>query len=156
VSVHNYLIDHDGFDWPSLLSAWSWLLPPEFTVWLVNRFGDLFIVPTDGTVLMLDIGACALTKLAESRDDFVRKIDEAGNADDWMMIPLVNRLTATGAILGTGECYSYKLPPILGGEYTVENTAILKLAEHYGAYGSIHEQLRDIPDGAQVVLKLRE
>src|SRR4051812_19966820 len=66
MSVHDYLIDHEGFDWPGLLSGWSWLLPPEFAVWLVNRFGDLFLVPPDGTVLMLDVGAGTLTKLAGS------------------------------------------------------------------------------------------
>jgi hypothetical protein len=156
MSVHDYLLDHDGFDWAGLLSGWSWLLPPEFTVWLVNRFGDLFLAPPDGTVHMLDVGAGTLTKLAQSRDDFLRKIDEGDDGDDWLMIPLVDRLTAAGIVTGCGECYSYRIPPVMGGGYTVENTAVLKIAEHYGAYGSIHGQLRDVPDGAKVVLKVRE
>lgn len=156
MTVHDYLLDHDGIDWSGLLSGWSWMLPPEFAVWLVNRFGDLFLVPPDGTVLMLDIGSGTLTKLAESREDFLRKSDEDDNADDWLMIPLVDELTAAGIVTGPGECYTYRTPPVLGGEYTVENTAVLKIVEHYGFYGSIHEQLRGVPDGAKVVLKVRE
>ncbi len=96
MSVHDYLIDHIGFDWAHLLSGWERLLPTEFTVWLMNRFGDLFLILPDGSVSMLDIGAGSLTKLAESRDEFSRKIDEGDNAEDWLMIPLVDRLVAAG------------------------------------------------------------
>ena len=48
MNIHDYLIDQTGLDWPALLEEWRWLLPPEFTVWLFTRAGDLFIqVPDD-------------------------------------------------------------------------------------------------------------
>jgi hypothetical protein len=50
ISVADYLIDQSGIDWPKALASWSWLLPPEFTLWLVNRFADLFLVLPDGSV----------------------------------------------------------------------------------------------------------
>jgi hypothetical protein len=56
ISIADYLIDQSGIDWPKALCSWSWLLPPEFTLWLVNRFGDLFLVLPDDTVHMLDVG----------------------------------------------------------------------------------------------------
>ena len=40
--------------------------------------------------------------------------------------------------------------------YTVENSTVLGIEEHYGAYASIHGQLQGVPDGAQVVLKIRK
>jgi hypothetical protein len=92
------------------LSGWQWLLPTEFTVWLMNRFGDLFLILPDGSVHMLDIGAGSLTKLAESRDDFARIIDEDDNADDWLMIPLVDGLVATGVNLQPGQCNGMLIP----------------------------------------------
>jgi hypothetical protein len=76
------LIDHSDIDWAALLSDWKWLLPPGFTVWLMNRYGDLFLILPDDSVHMLDIGGGSLTKLAESKDDFARVIDEEGNAGD--------------------------------------------------------------------------
>lgn len=154
ISIADYLIDQAGIDWHKVLAPWSWLLPPKFTLWLVNRFADLFLVLPDGTVHMLDAGAGTLTKLADSRDEFGAKIDEEDNANQWLMIPLVDKMVATGAVLGPGQCYGFKKPPVLGGDYTVENTVALPVWDYLGAYGSIHEQLKDVPDGSQVVLNV--
>jgi hypothetical protein len=153
MSLQDYIIDHRGFDWPKLLKNWAWLLPEEFTVWIMNRFGDLFIVLDNGTVQVLDVGRGELKKVAETRDDFAAKIDEDDNANDWLMIPLVDRLVASGIVPSDGQCYSYRHPPVLGGDYTVQNTVILPIAEHYGAFGSIYKQIKDLPDGTQVVIK---
>ena len=150
MDVNNYLIEHRGLDWSTILSDWAWLLPESFTVWLMNRFGDLFIVLDDGTVQRLDVGGGTLEKVAGSRDDFCTKIDEGNNANDWLMIPLVDRLVAAGITLGDGQCYSYRKPPIVGGDYTVENTAVLDIKEHFGFLGSIYEQMHDVPDGDYV------
>jgi len=153
MSVYDYIIDHRGIDWPSVLRDWSWLLPATLTVWIMNRFGDLFIVSGDGTVHMLDVGAGTLNKVADSRDDFASKLDEGDNASQWLMIPLVDRLTTAGVTLGEGQCYSYRQPPVLGGQYAVENVCVLSIPQHYGAYASIHRQIKDLPDGTQVVIK---
>ena len=120
MSIHDYLIDHRDFDWAQLFLRWEWLLPAEVTVWLMNRFGDLFLILPDGSVQMLDIGAGSLTKMAESKDEFSRLIDEGSNADDWLMIPLVDRLVVAGIHLQPGQCYSLLIPPLLGGSYTIE------------------------------------
>jgi hypothetical protein len=153
-SIHDYLVDQTGIDWKDALSSWSWLVPPKFTIWLVNRIADIFIVLPDGTVHMLDVGAGSLTKVAESRDEFSERIDEGENANDWLAIPLVDKLVAAGMSLQPGQCYAFKKLPILGGDYMVENFALLAIADWLGACGSIHEQLRDVPDGTQVVLKV--
>lgn len=154
LSIHDYLIDQKGIDWNNALTAWSWLLPPKFTLWMVNRFADLFLVPPDGAVYMLDVGGGTLTKLAESRDEFRKKIDENDNANQWLMIPLVDRMVAAGITLKAGQCYGFKKPPIIGGDYTVDNAGPLPIWDYLGACGSLHEQLRNVPDGTSVTLKV--
>lgn len=154
--VDNYLIDHQEFDWSVLLADWAWLLPQnEFTIWLMNLYGDLFLVFEDETVHMLDVGNGSLEKLAESRDDFCRRLDKGNNANMWLMIPLVDKLVEAGKVLNSKHCYSFIIPPVLGGQYAVENTAILQVAENYGIYASIHNQLKDIPVGSRVCLRTR-
>ena len=154
VSISDYLIDQSGVDWPKALASWSWLLPREFTLWLVNRFADLFLVLPDGTVHMLDMGAGTLNKIADSRDDFCTKIDDADNANQWLMIPLVDSMVAAGVLLQPGQCYAFKTPPVLGGAYAVENAGPLAVWDYLGGYGSIHEQLRDVANGSEVIIKV--
>ena len=110
--ITDYLLDSEGIDWTRSLATWRWLLPAEFTVWLANRFAELFLVVPDGSLHMLEVGAGTLTKLAESRDDFCTKIDEGNNANEWLMIPMVDRMIAAGFTLESGQCYGFKIPPI--------------------------------------------
>jgi hypothetical protein len=154
MNIDDYLIDTANLDWPRLLSGWALLVPPEVEVWLMNRFGDLFLVLPDGTVHMLDVANGRLDELAGSRDEFCRKVDEDGNANLWFMIPLADQLVEAGMTLTAGRCYFFLTPPILGGEYSVGNTRVVPIEELFGVYGSYHEQLRDLPDGAKVVLKV--
>lgn len=55
----------------------------------MNRFGDLFLIMGDCLVPTLNVGGGTLTKLAENRDDFCRKIDAGDSANQWLVIPLV-------------------------------------------------------------------
>jgi hypothetical protein len=148
--VTDYLIDQTGIDWAQLLQPLHALLPPQLTVWLVNRYGDVIFVRDDGSVHMLDVGSTEVKRLADSRDHLTSLIDEPGNANEWLMIPLVDKCVAAGLLLKPGQCYSYRQPPLLGGDYTVANTTILPLAEHYAFYGMLHDRTKDLPDGTKV------
>jgi hypothetical protein len=153
INIHDYLIDQTGLEWQSLLAEWHWLLPPEFHVWLLTRMGDLFIILPDGSIQMLDVGAGGLRRVAASRDEFCARIDEPDVAADWLMIPIVDQLIASGSILGPGQCYSFRLLPILGGAFSAENRLVFPIREHFGAWGSIQRQISDLPDGSQIVIK---
>jgi hypothetical protein len=142
MTVQDYLIDHTNFDWPKLLVGWTWLLPPQFTVWLVNRFGDLFLILPDGSIHLLDVGAGTLTKLADSQDEFFSKIDEGQNAITWLMIPLIDELVAAGIQLQPGQCYSYQNLPVVDGKPTPDNTQVSGIVEHYRRCGATHKGIR--------------
>ena len=137
------------------MSDWHWLVPPKFTIWIVNRYGDVFLTTGDNSVHMLELGAGTLKRVAADREDFAKKVDEENNANDWLLIPLVNKCVAAGLLLKPGQCYSYIKPPILGGTYTVENTEITDLAVHYSFLAQIHRQIKDLPDGTKVKLVVR-
>lgn len=143
MSLKDYRIEHGDFDWGHLLSGWKSLLPPKFTLWLMNRYCDLFLILPDGSVNMLDVGIGSLTKVADSRDEFSRLIDEDDNANDWLMIPLVDRLAAAGVLLKPGQCYSLLIPTVLGGDYTTENTVVLSIFEHFRCRTSTVAEARE-------------
>ena len=150
MDINDYLISQAGKDWSDLLSGWREILPESSTLWMVNRFGDLFTVHEDGSVHLLDVGAGQLTRLADNRDDFCSLIDVAENANNWLMIPLVDACVASGLTLGPSECYGYKVPPILGGEYQTNNVEPTDLSVHYSLLADIYRQTKDLPDGTSI------
>ena len=153
MNSNDYLIDQTGLVWQSLLSEWHWLLPPQFRVWLLTRTGDLFINVPDGTIHMLDVGAGRLQQVAASREEFCTKIDDPEVAADWLMIPIVDQLVASGVVLAAGQCYSYRTLPTLGGSYAADNRMAFGIREHFGGWGSVQRQISDLPDGAEIVIK---
>ena len=156
MNIHDYLIDQTGLDWPPLLKEWNWLLPPQFTVWLLTRTGDLFIKLPDGSIHILDVGAGELRRVAASQEDACAKINEPGVAEDWLMIHVVDQLVALSCVLGPARCYSYKMLPILGGSYAAEGRAILPLREHFGCWGELHHKISELPDGAEIEIKVSD
>ncbi len=96
MNLHDYLIDLEGKDWQSMLSAWAELLPATFTMWMVNRFGNVIVIVEDGSIHILDIHAATFEQVATSRDHFSDLADIPVSADDWVMIRLVDQGVAAG------------------------------------------------------------
>lgn len=116
----------------------------------MNRFGDLFLNTDDERIHVLRLDDGSLRCLAHSRDQFCELLDQGSNANDWLMIPLVDRLVAAGKTLKTGECYGFIKIPILGGDYVFENVEVRTVDFQYAALGPIFEQLEGTPDGTRV------
>ena len=150
MDINDFLIPQAGKDWRALLSGWFELLPPSFTLWMVNRFGDLFVVLDDDSVHMLDVGIGRLKRLASSRAHFATLLDVGDNANNWLMIPLVNACVASGMTLGPNQCYGYDIPPILSGRYEVGNVSPTDLAVHYAFLADIYRQTKNLPEGTPI------
>jgi hypothetical protein len=150
MNIHDYVIDQGRKDWPKLLADWRTLVPGAFTLWIVNRFGDAFIVLDDGSVHMLDVGIGQLTRRADNREHFAQLLDVDGNANNWLAISLVDACVAAGMQLSPTQCYGYKVPPILGGDYRVENIEPTDMSVHYSLLADIYQQTKDLPHGTRV------
>ena len=148
--INNYLIDQSGKAWGDLLSGWDEILPGEFTLWMVNRFGDLILVLADGSVQFLDVGIGQLSHIADSREHFFDVVDQGGNVSNGLMIESVDQCVDAGMHLKSDQCYSYRIPPILGGSYIVDNFEPADLSVHYTFLADIWRQTKDVPDGTKV------
>ncbi len=158
MGVDEYLIDHTAFDFEKLLSAWEWLIEDEMEVqpWLMNCFGDLFFVDEHGIVLWLNINDGELTEVAGTVDEFFELLDDEENASDWFMMGLVDEMAEAGKKLEPQQCYGFKVPPILGGEYEVDNVYTTSVEDYWTFCGNVHAQIDGLPDGAEVDIELPE
>ena len=158
METHDYLIDHAGLDWKSLLGSWEWLLEDDMEVapWLVSRFGDLFFVDELGIVNWLNISDGEVTEVASSEDEFVELLDVEGNAADWFLMGLVDEMSEAGKTVGPGQCYGFRTLPVLGGELESNNVDIFSIADYWSYCGRIHAQLDGLPDGIEVDIDMPE
>jgi len=155
MDVSDYLIDQSGKNWEALLIGWRDLLPSSFTVWFVNRFGDVIAVVDDGSVHLLDVGAGTFDRIASDREHFIEQIDNSESAHNWLAIPLVDQCVSAGLILGADRFYCYKIPPLLGGQYAIENVATISLEEHYSFLSDVWRQTRDLPERTPIRVIVR-
>jgi hypothetical protein len=150
MDINDYLINQAGNDWSHMLRDWTPPLPPSFTLWLVNRFGDAFVVDDGGSINLLDVGAGTFTHLAADRAQFAELLGHDDNANNWLLIPLVDACREAGMTLVPGQCYGFKSPPVLGGKYEVANIKPTNLSVHYSFLADIYKQTKDLPDGTKI------
>jgi len=53
-----------------------------------------------------------------------------------------------------GQLYSYKILPIIGGDYSVDNFEPMDIEVHFSFTGQIHKQIKDLPSGTKVEFKI--
>jgi hypothetical protein len=145
-----------GVDTTAMLEFWRWLIPESYRPLFATALGDLFLADPDGRVMWLDAGDGQLRQVAGSWAEFEQAAADSDNSGLWFGAALVDQLRAADKVLAPGECYCYRTLPMLGGEYVPDNFTVYSIVHHFRVWGPIHEQLRDLPDGATVEFKLVE
>jgi hypothetical protein len=140
----------DNVDMNSLLEWWRWLVDPSLEPQVMTALGDLFLRHPDGRIFRLDTGWGKLTEVAKDEDDFHRLRMQPQNAMTWFAPQIVGELLTRGLRLRRGECFGYRVPLVLGGEYTPDNFDSTYLEVHFGILGQIHFQVKDLPDGTPI------
>ena len=108
------LIRTADLDCPRLLSYWRWLLQKDYHPIVMTAFGDWFLLDDDGSVHFLDLVAGKLSKAADTGEEFKQVMGRPEKLDEWFMADLVQALLDAGIVLGPGQCYGYKIPPVVG------------------------------------------
>jgi hypothetical protein len=144
------LIRTADIDCPRLLSYWRWLLTKDYHPIVMTAFGDWFLRDVDGSVHFLDLVAGQLSKVAQSDEEFQNVMGHPEKANEWFLPELVDTLIDCGIVLKPGQCYSYKVPPVLGGRLEIENIEPLDLVVHQSLMSQIHEQTQNLPEGTVI------
>jgi hypothetical protein len=150
ITWNDLVVSTQDFTDNDLLSAWQWLLKRPVDLLLVSSLGNMFLVIENGRVLWLDVGSAELTDVASDVGEFRSLVSKPENMNQWFIPQLVGDLKESGMNLKTGQCYSYKVPPVLGGELQVTNFEPVDLSVHFSVLGQIHNQLKDLQPGTSV------
>ncbi len=150
VTWNELIVDFERPGADGLLRDWRWLVGDSVRLLIVSAIGDMFLTDAAGRVSWLDTGTGKLQQVAASVDEFQRLRQQREQADQWFIPQLVGDLITSGVRLSPGQCYSYKKPPILGGEIEPANFEPTDLSVHFSVLGQIHRQVKDLPAGTKI------
>ncbi len=119
----------------------------------ISVLGDIFLLGNNDAVYWLQTDSGDLTKVADTLEQYEQFLNDEEKVDNWYLPSLVEKLLAVGKTLKENEVYSYKKPPIIGGEYSVENIEPTDMSVHFAFSGQICEQIANLPDGTKVNIK---
>ncbi|MEW6710966.1 MAG: T6SS immunity protein Tdi1 domain-containing protein [Candidatus Riflebacteria bacterium] len=130
------------------LQDWRWLIGSDSLPVIVSSIGDAFLQEKDGSIWWLDAGAGQYSQVADSGDDFKKKM--ISNSNDWFLPGLIGDLLTSGTKLSINQCFSYKKPPVLGGKYEPDNFEPCDISVHFSILGQIHLKIKDLPEGTPI------
>jgi len=144
----------EKIDVDDILSCWQWLLADMKVVITISVLGDLFLLGQDQAIYWLQTDSGDLTKVADNLQQYQNYLSDDEKLDNWFLPLLVEKLIVAGKTLKENEVYSYKKIPVIGGEYSVDNIEPTDMSVHFAFSGQICEQIKDLPDGTKVNIKI--
>jgi hypothetical protein len=152
--IGDYFLPLDGLDRTSLLADWRWLIGESpYEIHAVAAIGNLFLRDRDGHIHLLEVSDGTFERIADSADAFERSLQDRHNRAAWLYTFLVRELRRVGMLLGPGQCYSRKVPLIVGGQPESgleEDFEPSDLLVHTSILGQLHRQVRDLPTGSKI------
>jgi hypothetical protein len=133
------------------LDWWFYLVPAPGPVLGLSPFGDWFIDQGEEGVWRLDLLEGAFESLGVSVPEFWAQLGTDHAEDEWLQVGHVLVLEDCGLRLGPGQCYTYRVPPRIGGAIAVDNMAPGELGGYQLFCAQLHRQLDLLPGGAQVI-----
>jgi len=137
-------------------SAWSWAGIEPAQVVGDNDFGNLIVKDKHGRYWRLCPEDAYCKIVANDRSELDALSQDQEFLHDWNMAFLVQQAKKLLGPLRPGYKYCLKIPGVLGGEYGGSNLASVPFRELVAAFGHIAKEIKGLPNGAQVSLKIVE
>ena len=151
MNLNDLTVNFSHLDRQALLSDWSWLLGHSKFPILLAASGDAFVQDAEtGSVHFLDLGAGVLSQVASSVCEFQSLLSDRDFVHKYFAVEMIADLRKSGCLLAPGQIYSFKKPPVLGGEYILGNIEPTDIEVHYSLAGQIHEQVSNLPEGTKI------
>ncbi|WP_241825770.1 MULTISPECIES: DUF1851 domain-containing protein [unclassified Salinivibrio] len=134
--------------------SWGWVGIEPLSIVGENDFGNLMIEDADGKYWRLSPEDVYCEVVANDRDELDRLSQDQDFLEDWYMQALVEQAKESLGELSEGRKYCLVIPGALGGEYGISNIKTAPLVELVRFSGDLAKQIKDLPDGAEIQLRV--
>ena len=134
--------------------SWDWVGINPTEIVAENEFGNLILKDSEDKFWRLCPEDVYCEVVAKSIEDYNNLINDIEFLNDWNMSVMVDEATKMLGELKEGYKYYLVIPGILNGEYSGTNIKTAPFFEIIRLSGDLGKQIKDLPDGAKVELKL--
>ena len=138
-----FMIPAQSYDVTRLVGEWNWLIPVGYTPLFISVLADWVFGAPDGSLWCLSVLEGNFTKIATNSNEYNRlnKSQEWLNKNfiaDWQAIA-----AGRGLLPNDNQCLGWKVHPLLGGGFEVENLQVFEMAVYQSIMGQLHRQLQE-------------
>lgn len=120
-----------------IMSIWG---VPENSEFLdITPFGDFFIKSPEGTYFLYSLTNGEIEDVSESIEEHGLPPVSIELGDEWYQLDAQAILMEEGLELGDNQCFGFKLPLFLDGEYSPDNIELVDIASYNRA---VHKRLK--------------
>ena len=119
-----------------------------------NAFGNILVLDQAGRYWRICPEALSCEPMADTAEGFGQHTQRRDFEEDWDMERLVGLARNAVGPLETGTVYYLVVPAVLGGAYGVDNIRTAPLEQVIALSGDWAREIKDLPDGAQIKLRL--
>jgi len=134
--------------------AWGWTGIDPTEVVTSNDFANYILKDEDDKFWRMCPEDVYCKVIAESIEDYNRLITDDEFVDDWFMDAIVAEAKESLGELADGQKYALIIPGVLDGDYGGENLKIAAIEEIISFAGDLGKQIKDLPDGSKIELKI--
>ncbi|MCY4335104.1 MAG: DUF1851 domain-containing protein [Litoreibacter sp.] len=133
---------------------WGWTGLKGIEIVERNEFGNLIVLGEDWAYWRICPEELTCEIVAENRSDYLQLVESEEFQTDWNMTNLVQLARKHLGNLKKGWTFYLVVPATFGGHYDEANIRSVPLEELIGHSGDWALAIKDLPDGAQVELRV--
>ena len=137
-----FMMEANAFDSRALLGDWQWLLPPALKPLMVSAFGDWVLGAPDGSLWLLSMLEGSFELIAADAAEFNTLKSDPAWFEETFLAGWFDIAVGNGLEPSESECLGWKVHPLIGGEFSVNNLQVFSLRLYVSLMGQLHRQLR--------------
>ncbi len=133
---------------------WAWTGIDPVEVVAINAFGNVLVRDSTSRIWRVCPEDLYCRVVAEDESELRQLLNDDSFLEDWEMNALVHAAREKLGPLGEGRRYCLKVPGAIGGAYDAENIATAPIENIISLSGDIANQIKDLPEGSKITLKV--
>ncbi len=143
ITMRELAVSFNRLDYNTLLKDWQWLIGSTKLPILLTAAGDAFVQDAEGgPIYFLDVGKGELHAVAGNDKELHSLLADKDFVANHLAAGRVRALIQADIRLEPGQIYSFQVPPVLGGQYTLDNITKTTIPVHFSQAGQAHQQAK--------------